>query len=60
MATAVSTTTRDQMVQALRKWFSILPIPECIQSDDASHFTATVVQDWAQGEGIKWVFHTPY
>ncbi|KAK4808439.1 LOW QUALITY PROTEIN: hypothetical protein QYF61_004892 [Mycteria americana] len=60
MATAVSTATRDQMVQALRKWFSILPTPECIQSDNESHFTATAVQDWARGEGTKWVFHTPY
>ncbi|KAF1438759.1 hypothetical protein FQV07_0009192, partial [Pygoscelis papua] len=60
MATAVSTTTGDQTVQVLRKWFSILPILDCIQSDNGSHFMATVVQDWARGEGVKWVFHTPY
>ena len=53
MATAVSTATGDQTVRALQKWFSILPIPECIQSDNGLHFTATVVQDWARGEAIK-------
>ncbi|KAF1542199.1 hypothetical protein FQV10_0007981, partial [Eudyptes schlegeli] len=24
------------------------------------HFTAGVVQEWAKGEGIQWIFHTPY
>ncbi|KAF1444007.1 hypothetical protein FQV21_0012300, partial [Spheniscus demersus] len=60
MATAVSTATGDRTVQALRKWFSILHTPKCIQSDNGSHFTTTAVQDWARGEGIKWVFQTPY
>lgn len=60
LAAAISTATGDQIVEALQEWFSILPIPECIQSDNGLHFTATVVQDWARAEGIKWVFHTPY
>lgn len=48
------------MIQVLREWFSVLPIPDCIQSENRLHFTATMVQDWARGEGIKWVFHTLY
>ena len=60
MATAVNVATGGQTVQVLKGWFSILPISECIQSDNGSHFTAAVVQDWARGEGIEWVFYTPY
>ena len=60
MAMAVGTATGDQTVQVLQEWFGILPIPECIQNDNGLPFTATVVQGWARGEGIKWVFHTPY
>ena len=60
MATAVDAATGEQTVRVLREWFSVLPIPECIQSDNGSHFTATMVKDWARGEGIKCVFQTPY
>ena len=60
MATACSAATGEQTVRVLREWFSVLPIPECIQSDNGSHFTATMVKDWARGEGIKCVFQTPY
>lgn len=31
-----------------------------IQSDNGSHFTAAIIQEWARGEGIDWIFHTPY
>ncbi|PKU33935.1 endogenous retrovirus group k member 18 pol [Limosa lapponica baueri] len=36
------------------------PTVQEIQSDNGSHFTATVVQDWAEKEGIQWVFHILY
>lgn len=52
--------TGENTVKGLRKWFSYLAKPKSIQSDNGSHFTAGVVQEWAQGEGIQWVFHTPY
>lgn len=60
MAIANNTATRGQTIAALRHWLSILSMPECIQSDNGSHFTATLVQNWAQGEGVKWIFHSPY
>ena len=56
---ALGTATGDQTVQVLQEWFGVLPIPECILSDNGSYFTATVAQDWAQGEGIKGCF-TPH
>ena len=43
-----------------RNRFSYLPKPQLIQSDNGSHFTAGVVQKWAKGEGIQWIFHTLY
>lgn len=42
----------------MREWFGVLPIPEHIEGDNGSHFTATMVQDWARGQGVKWVFNT--
>lgn len=60
MAIPVGTDTGDQGVQVLQEWLSIFPVPECILSGNRSHFTATVVKDWAWREGIKWVFYTPY
>jgi len=60
MTTSVESATRENTIKALKGWFSTLPLPEEIQSDNSSHFTATVVQDWAKEEGIWWVFHTPY
>lgn len=59
-AKAVTAVTGENTVHSLKKWFSVLPLPEEIQSDDGSHFTTTVVQDWAKEEGIRWVFRTPY
>jgi len=56
---SVGCPTVDNTVYSLKEWFSILPLPEEIQSDNSSHFTATVVQDWTK-EGIRWVFYTPY
>ena len=60
MATAVNAATGEQTVRGLKEWFSVLAIPECFQSDNGSRFTATTVKDWARGEGIRWVLHTPY
>ena len=36
-----------------------MPKPQLIQSDNGSQFTAGVLQEWAKGKGIQWVFHTP-
>ncbi|KAK4810477.1 hypothetical protein QYF61_004257 [Mycteria americana] len=47
-------------VRGLSVWFSNLPTPDVIQSDNGSHFSCKEVQDWAKQEGIRWVFHTPY
>ncbi|KAF1427955.1 hypothetical protein FQV23_0000374, partial [Spheniscus humboldti] len=47
-------------VRGLSFWFSNLPSPDVIQSDNGSHFSCKEVQDWAKQEGIKWAFHTPY
>ncbi|KAK4819789.1 hypothetical protein QYF61_011389 [Mycteria americana] len=60
MAAAFSSTTGENTMKGLKGWFSTLPLPEEIQSDNGSHFTAVVVQNWAKEEGIRWVFHTPY
>lgn len=49
----------ENTVPSLKEWFSILPLPEEIQSDNGSHFTVMVIQDWAKEEEIQWVFHTP-
>lgn len=56
MATAASTATSDQTVQSLRKRFSILPTFESVQSGNELHFTAMVVQDWAQKEGFCFTY----
>jgi len=53
----ITTLPDKQTVRVLHTWFSVLPTPESIQSDNGSQFTAPLVKDWAQGEGIKWVFH---
>ncbi|NAW49656.1 transposase family protein, partial [Salmonella sp. gx-f5] len=58
MAAAFASATGENIVKGLKGWFSTLPLPEEIQSDNGSHFTAAVVQDWAREEGIRWVFHT--
>lgn len=52
--------TGENTIKALKKWFSILPKPNSIQSDNGSHFTSGIVQEWAREEGIHWIFHTPY
>jgi len=48
------------MVKTWKEWFGTFPKPQSIQSDNGSHFTAKVLQEWAAQEGISWVFHTPY
>jgi len=53
MATSVGSATGENTVKALKGWFSTLPLPEEIQSDNGSHFTATVIQDWAKEKGIR-------
>jgi len=60
MATSAESATGENTVKAPKGWFSMVPLPEEIYSDNSSHFTATVVQDWVKEEGIRWVFHTPY
>ena len=52
--------TGENTVKALKGWFGTFPKPHSIQSDNGSHFTAKLVQEWAAREGISWVFHTPY
>ncbi|KAF4804604.1 hypothetical protein TURU_006383 [Turdus rufiventris] len=59
-AEAFKRATGDNTVKALQEWFGTFPKPQEIQSDNGSHFTAKIVQDWAKDEGVKWVFHTPY
>ncbi|KAF4803663.1 hypothetical protein TURU_014241 [Turdus rufiventris] len=59
-AEAFKRTTGDNTVKALQEWFGTFPKPQEIQSDNESHFTAKVVQEWAKDEGVKWTFHTPY
>lgn len=38
-------------VLGLSNWFSSLPVPDSTHSDDGSHFTSVMVQDWAKREG---------
>ena len=59
-AEAVAWATGESTVKWLRLWFSFLPKPKLIQSDNGSHFTAGIVQEWARTEGILWVLHTLY
>lgn len=59
-AEAVARATGENTVKVLKRWFSYLPKPKSIQSDNGSHFTAGVVQEWAKDEGVQWTFHTPY
>lgn len=53
-AVSLARATRDNTVKGY------LPKPQSIQSDNGSHFTTRVVQEWVKGEGIQWIFHTPY
>ncbi|PKU30947.1 mitochondrial fission process protein 1 [Limosa lapponica baueri] len=55
-----TTASGEWTIGVLKEWFGTLPMPSAIQSDSGSHFTAAIVQEWAKGEGIDWVFHTPY
>lgn len=34
--------------------------PEVTESDQATHFTGHLVQDWAESRHIDWQFHPPY
>uniref|UniRef100_A0A8C5TKU6 Integrase catalytic domain-containing protein n=1 Tax=Malurus cyaneus samueli TaxID=2593467 RepID=A0A8C5TKU6_9PASS len=47
-ADAFKRATGENTVKALQEWFGIFPKPQEIQSDNGSHFTARVVQDWAK------------
>jgi len=59
-AKASAKATGENTVKALKEWFRTFPKRQSIQSDNSSHFTAKIVQEWAAQEGISWVFHTPY
>jgi len=59
-AKACAKATGENTVKALKEWFGTFPKPQSIQSDNGSHFTAKIVQEWVAQEGISWVFHTPY
>ncbi|KAK4810584.1 hypothetical protein QYF61_007321 [Mycteria americana] len=60
MATKCRKADGRNTVRGLSFWFSSLPTPDVIQSDNGSRFSCKEVQDWAKQEGIRWVFHTPY
>ncbi|KAF1454802.1 hypothetical protein FQV07_0012435, partial [Pygoscelis papua] len=60
MVTKCQKANRQNTVHGLSFWFSNLPTPDVIQSDNGSHFWCKEVQGWAKQERIKWVFHTPY
>ncbi|TRZ09556.1 hypothetical protein HGM15179_017555, partial [Zosterops borbonicus] len=51
-AEAFKRATGENTIKALQIWFGTFPKPQEIQSDNGSHFTAKVVQEWT--------FHTPY
>ncbi|KAJ7411750.1 hypothetical protein BTVI_48714 [Pitangus sulphuratus] len=34
--------------------------PECIESDNGTHFKNDLVTTWAREHGIEWVYHIPY
>lgn len=57
-AEAVAWVTGESTVKGL--WFSFLPKAKSILSDNGSHFTAGIVQEWAKTGGMLCVFHTPY
>ena len=59
-ATKCQKANSQNTIRGLSSWFSILPVPDSIQSDNGSHFTSKEVQEWAKQKEIKWVFHTPY
>lgn len=60
MSTATSAAMGAKTIEALKQWFSVFPVPKCIQSNNGSHLIVTSVQDWVGNEGVKWVFYTPY
>ncbi|KAF1541853.1 hypothetical protein FQV19_0015112, partial [Eudyptula minor] len=53
MATKCRKADGRNTVRGLSFWFSNLPTPDVIQSDNGSHFSCKEVQDWAKQEGIK-------
>ncbi|XP_051497578.1 uncharacterized protein LOC127395148 [Apus apus] len=59
-AEAVSKANGEKTVHFLEKVFGVLPKPTNIQSDNGTHFTSHLVQQWAKREAIKWTFHVPY
>ncbi|XP_063004069.1 uncharacterized protein LOC134434395 [Melospiza melodia melodia] len=56
-ADAFKRDTGDNTVKAMQGWFGIFLKPQEIQSDNISHSTVKGVQDWAEGEKIKWISH---
>lgn len=46
------------MVRVLSEWFGALPTPEKFTVINRTHLRAAVVQDWAPGDGVKWVLNT--
>ena len=53
---AFNRATGENTVKALHEWFGTFPKPQEIQSDNGSHFTARIVQDWARSKGINGYF----
>lgn len=43
MATVIKAATGENTVPRLKEWFSMLPLPEEIQSDNGLHFTVMVI-----------------
>ncbi|XP_031756329.1 uncharacterized protein LOC101735039 [Xenopus tropicalis] len=35
-------------------------MPQEVQSDNGTHFTGQTVKQWAEDNGVYWVFHIPY
>lgn len=52
IATEFTSATEENTVRGLKEWFSTLPLPKKIQTDNGTHFMATVVREWAKEEGI--------
>ncbi|XP_074708877.1 olfactory receptor 14A16-like [Strix uralensis] len=49
-----------EITSALRKLIGCVSAARDCQTVSANDYQSAVVQDWARGEGIEWVFYTPY
>lgn len=47
-------------IKALTRLMAVYETPQIIRSEQGTHFTATVVQKWAEGNNIEWQFYLPY